>query len=306
MPRYTVAICHLNMVDTVEESIWSIYENTNEEFELLVIDDGSTDGSREVLGRLTEEIDRLRVVDCENKNIAQARNRSIAEAQGEYVLHQLDADDRYGDGIIDFCEIFRALEEATNRDVYLRGSNIHLAKRGLLQRVPYRDVGYGEDLDLWRRMDADPNVKMIWLRHRPFCDQIGYERGLLDYAKVRYSTAKVNFQTGIHPLSYVRWMVKELTPGEPKTRPWYGALFHICITPFAYLDSLHAGHLNNTRLPEEYREFDWYMQHILGRTTTFKELVDRYGLPIGEEDLTEAGRRTFAKEPLPPPEETVP
>ena len=306
MPRYTVAICHLNMVETVEESVRSIHRHTNEEFEILVIDDGSTDGSRDLLGRLAKQLERLRVVDADNQNIAQARNCSIEEARGEYVLHQLDADDRYDEGIVDFTRVFEALTDAVDKEVYLRGKNIHLASRALLQRIPYRDVGYGEDLDLWRRMDAEPTVEMIWLRHTPINEQIGYRRDLLEYAEVRYSTAKVNFQTGIAPLSYLRWMGKELWPGGWQTRPWYGSLFHVAITPVAYIHSLFEGHLDNSQIPDAHRQFDWYMDHILRETVTLRELIKTYELDLSSEDLSPAGKRMFLEQPLPSTEKTVP
>lgn len=306
MPRYTVAICHLNMVETVEESVRSIHRHTSEEFEVLVVDDGSTDGSRELLGQLSRELDRLRVVDADNKSIAQARNYSVSEARGEYVLHQLDADDRYQEGIVDFTHVFEKLTDTIDKDVYLRGKNIHLASKDLLRRIPYRDVGYGEDLDLWRRMDADSTVEMIWLRHTSINEQIGYHRSLLEYAKVRYSTAKVNFRTGITPGSYIRWMVNEILPGGRRTRPWYGALFHLAITPIAYVHSLREGHLDNSGLPGNYRRFDWYMAHILEETISLGDVVEKYQIDLTEDDLSPAGREMFFGVPLPSPEETIP
>lgn len=294
------------MVETVEESVRSIHKHTSEEFEILVVDDGSTDGSRDLLAQLSSELERLRVVDADNENIAQARNCSVAEARGQYILHQLDADDRYQEGIVDFTRVYEALSDAVDRDVYLRGKNIHLASKDLLQRIPYRDVGYGEDLDLWRRMDADPTVEMIWLRHTPINEQIGYQRSLVEYAKVRYSTARVNFRTGISPQSYIRWMIKEILPSGRQTRPWYGSLFHITVTPIAYGHSLREGHLNNSQLPKNHRQFAWYMDHILGETVTVEELIEEFQIDLSETDFSASGREMFFKEPLPSPEETVP
>lgn len=306
MYRYTVAVCHLNMVETVEESVLSILENTTEEFEVLIVDDGSTDGSRTVLDQLAETNERVRVVYGNNENIAQARNSSIEYAAGEFVLHQLDADDRYGRGIVDFAEVFERIDASVERDVYLRGRDIHIASRDLLRRIPYRNVGYGEDLDLWRRMDADPTVEMVWVSHVPIHENIGYERNLLEYAKVRYSTAKVNFQTGISPISYVRWMVYELLPGGWTMRPWYGALFHILITPLAYADSIYDGHLNNTFLPDRYADYCWYMDHVLTSIKTLSEIEQEYGIQIDRGHLSDAGREIFFSDDFPTQEDTAP
>lgn len=306
MYEYTVAICHLNMVETVEKSVLSIHENTTDTFEILIVDDGSTDGSLTILERLEDEYDRIRVVHDSNENIAQARNSSIRHASGEYVLHQLDADDRYGAGIVDFTRVFETINEAVEKDVYLRGRDIHLASQSLLRRIPYRNVGYGEDLDLWRRLDADRSVEMVWLSHVPIHEKIGYDRNLLEYMRVRYSTAKVNFQTGIRPGSYVRWMLHELTPGGWRMRPAYGALFHVLITPFAYVDAVLDERLDNGGLPPRYRDFMWYMDHVLTSTVTLEEVEQEYGITFDCDEFSNAGRRMFFGESLPTPEQTAP
>lgn len=294
------------MVQTVEKSLRSILNNTTDEFEILVVDDGSTDGSADVIDRLSREHERLRVVPGENRSIAEARNCSIQESRGELIIHQLDTDDWYEEGIIDFVRLYESLSVEVERDVYLRGNDIHVASRDLLRRIPYRNVGYGEDLDLWRRMDADPDVEMIWLRQNSICEKIGYERGLVDYARVRYSTAKVQFQSGITPTSYIRNMISELRPWGQRTRPRYGALFHILITPLAYFDSLVQGHLNNDSIPRRYRDYQWYMNHILTETVTAAELIQKYELNVDAADFSNEGQQMLFGEPLPSPEETVP
>jgi glycosyltransferase involved in cell wall biosynthesis len=281
--RYTVAVCHLNMVETVEESLTALLDLTDDRFEILVIDDGSTDGSREVLAKLERDHERLVVVDDDNHNIASARNSSVEHASGDVVFHQLDADDRYLRGLRDFARLFEALEAHYDRPVYLRGRNVHLARRETLRSVPYRDVGYGEDLDLWRRMTASDDVEMVWLNHRPVREQIGYGRDILGYIGVRYSTVRVQFRTGIRPASYVRCMVEELLPWGIDSRPWYGAVFHLLVTPLAYL-SVRGERLEDGELPPAYRDYCRYRKHVIGAVTSVPELREA-GVDIAPEDL---------------------
>lgn len=299
--RYTIAVCHLNMVETVEESLTALLDCTDDRFEVLVVDDGSTDGSREAIGRLVDAHDRLRVVDGDNDSIAAARNASVEHASDDIVFHQLDADDRYETPLADFATLFEALEAHFDRPVYLRGWDLHVARRDTLLATPYRHVGYGEDLDLWRRMTANENVEMVWLNHCQIREQIGYERSFVEYLGVRYSTVRVQFQTGIDPWSYVWCMVSELLPGGMDTRPWYGALFHLLATPFAYL-STRGERLGPGDLPPQYTDYCRYRRRVLGSVVSVPELIDR-GIPLSREEFE---RPEVFFDDLPPARDRVP
>lgn len=60
--------------------------------EVVVVDDGSTDGTGAVLHRLAQRDNRIRVIFQENAGVAAARNRAMAECRGEYIRF-VDADD---------------------------------------------------------------------------------------------------------------------------------------------------------------------------------------------------------------------
>lgn len=92
MPRVSVIVPAHNAERTIVETIRSVQAQTFSDFELLVIDDGSTDGT---LARLDAVGDsRLRVFSYENAGACSARNRGIARATGEYLAF-LDADDQW-------------------------------------------------------------------------------------------------------------------------------------------------------------------------------------------------------------------
>ncbi len=71
------------------EAIESILEQTYQQFEIIVVDDGLTDDTAEVAGRY----ERVRVVRQENRGLSGARNRGIEESRGELLVF-VDADDR--------------------------------------------------------------------------------------------------------------------------------------------------------------------------------------------------------------------
>jgi glycosyltransferase involved in cell wall biosynthesis len=88
-PLVSVIIPTYNSADYIEEALESVFEQTFQDFEIIVIDDGSTDGTGEILKKYGE---RVKYLFQENGGPASARNRGIRIARGEYIAF-LDADD---------------------------------------------------------------------------------------------------------------------------------------------------------------------------------------------------------------------
>lgn len=89
-PLVSVIMPLYNAAPFVEEAVLSVLNQSYTNLELIVVNDGSTDNSMEVLGRIHDP--RLRVISQINQGAQVARNRGISESRGEY-LKFLDADD---------------------------------------------------------------------------------------------------------------------------------------------------------------------------------------------------------------------
>ena len=90
-PRVSVLMPVYNAARFVERAVQSILEQTFGDFELLLLDDGSSDGTREIVSRYREP--RIRVLGSrENRGIGPTLNHGITESTGEYVA-RMDADD---------------------------------------------------------------------------------------------------------------------------------------------------------------------------------------------------------------------
>lgn len=76
----------------VEAAINSILRQTFGDFEIIAVDDGSTDSSRQILGKIAASDPRLRVISRPNTGIVGALNDGLAEANGEFIA-RMDADD---------------------------------------------------------------------------------------------------------------------------------------------------------------------------------------------------------------------
>ena len=78
----------------VRECIESVTQQSYADFELLLIDDGSTDNSPSICDKYALTDSRIRVFHQENQGVATARNNGIKNAKGEYIAF-LDADDKW-------------------------------------------------------------------------------------------------------------------------------------------------------------------------------------------------------------------
>ena len=91
-PLITVIIPVYNVKKYLERCVGSVLRQTYTYLEILLIDDGSTDGSGELCDRLAQEDTRVRVVHKENGGSSSARNRGLELFSGEYVGF-VDSDD---------------------------------------------------------------------------------------------------------------------------------------------------------------------------------------------------------------------
>lgn len=94
----SVIMIFLNAERFIEEAIESVLSQTYDRWELLLVDDGSTDRSTAIARRYAAELpDRIRYLDHtghQNRGMSASRNMGIAHAGGEYIAF-LDADDVY-------------------------------------------------------------------------------------------------------------------------------------------------------------------------------------------------------------------
>lgn len=92
MPRVSVVLPVFNAAGTITRAVASVREQTWADWELVVMDDGSTDGTREILRELAQVETRMRVCAREHAGVALTANAAMAEARGEFIA-RMDADD---------------------------------------------------------------------------------------------------------------------------------------------------------------------------------------------------------------------
>ncbi len=92
MIKTSVIIPMYNIEDYIGETLESVFRQTQKEIEIIVVDDGSTDGSLEIVKNYQKEHNNLIIVCQENKKLGAARNAGMDIAKGE-CIYFLDSDD---------------------------------------------------------------------------------------------------------------------------------------------------------------------------------------------------------------------
>lgn len=92
VPKVSVIIPAYNVDRFIGRAIESLQNQTMRNFELLIVDDGSTDRTGEVADRMAERDIRIDVIHTKNQGAAAARNTALDRARGEFV-HFVDGDD---------------------------------------------------------------------------------------------------------------------------------------------------------------------------------------------------------------------
>ena len=112
-PRFSIVIPCYNYAHSVGRAIESVLNQKDSSFELVVIDDGSSDNSPEVISHYTSGVQtKVRLICQENRGPAAVRNRGVDETCGDYLIF-LDADDELAEGALSiFSEVVQEQPEA--------------------------------------------------------------------------------------------------------------------------------------------------------------------------------------------------
>lgn len=119
MPQFSIIIPVYRVEEYLEKCVDSILAQTCQDFELLLIDDGSPDGSGAICDRYAaSHPNQVRALHQPNGGAGAARNRGIELAQGDYLLF-VDGDDWLAPNLL---EDLSASIAATPADLYLFGA----------------------------------------------------------------------------------------------------------------------------------------------------------------------------------------
>ncbi|MEL4263839.1 glycosyltransferase family A protein [Shewanella xiamenensis] len=124
-PKFSVVIPLYNKEDQILSSVQSVLQQTFVDFEVLVVNDGSTDCSIQKLGCITDA--RVTIIHKSNGGVSSARNVGIQNSNGKFIAF-LDADDQYEpDFLLNVSKLFNRFPQAdavTTAYLKCRGNKI--------------------------------------------------------------------------------------------------------------------------------------------------------------------------------------
>jgi glycosyltransferase involved in cell wall biosynthesis len=214
MPKVSVVMSVYNGERFLRQAVESILNQTFTDFEFIVVNDGSTDGTAEILADYAVADPRLRLITQENRGLIKALNRAIGVARGEYIA-RMDADDismterlaiqvSWLDARPQIAVLGARFDEIDESGRVIRRGNRYvgstLVERALLQgntsvfchgsvmfrRTCFEHVGgyreqfenAAEDYDLWLRMAEHyelDNIAETLYQHRLRLDSVSFE-----------------------------------------------------------------------------------------------------------------------------------
>ncbi|TVR18839.1 MAG: glycosyltransferase [Balneolaceae bacterium] len=110
-PKLSVIVPVYNVEHYLRDALMSLLNQTFSGFELIAINDGSTDGSGEILREMAHSDSRIHFIQQENRGLAATRNRGLAESRGKYIYF-FDSDD-----LLEVNAFKKMISYAENRSV---------------------------------------------------------------------------------------------------------------------------------------------------------------------------------------------
>jgi len=176
-PEVSIILCTYNRGKYLHQCIDSVIHQTFQNWELLVIDDGSDDHTFEIVDSYLQKFQNIRYLKHKNRKLAYAKNVGIQASFSPYITF-LDSDDTYAQNHIEsrlaylksYPEIdllqggFFSEEEILVADYYQPGKTINLKecvlgptffgkRKVFFELKGFNNIAYGEDTDFWERAE---------------------------------------------------------------------------------------------------------------------------------------------------------
>ena len=265
-----------NAEDSLEEAVRSVMEQSLNNIEIICVNDGSTDGSLQVLKRLSGEDNRIKVISQENLGAGAARNAGIGVAVGEYMMF-LDPDDKLAAKNV----LLRLFEYASETKTDICGGNIvyndtvgsgegykNFATCGVMDFSQFQDCFFHVRFIISRKLLLDNNIlypKLKRFQDPPFLLNAMVAAGRFSYINIpvyiytRHLTSREYSYEGIRDLLIGHCDVLKIALKEGLNQLFLG-IIEVARNNYYLEFYKHLYYYENQELEEYIREYEALIQ----------------------------------------------
>jgi glycosyltransferase involved in cell wall biosynthesis len=191
-PRYSICITNYNTRETIRGSLQSILDQVDSSFEIVVCDNCSTDGSREILEEYASKA-KLRLI-VERSTRGRGRQIAFNKSKGDWILSGFDMDDVFRPTLKDILKMYHEKHEG----YVLSFGTVHIIPRAIVEEVGgWKDLQWGEDVDFCRRVESISKLH-YFDDSSPLVMKKGHvRRGTLQRIRNTYALYQTRYRIGI-------------------------------------------------------------------------------------------------------------
>lgn len=172
--KLSIIVPIYNVVDYLQKCVQSLIHQNYSDYEIVLVDDGSTDGSSELAELIHHQYSRVVLVHQENKGLSSARNMGVNIAKGDYVVF-VDSDDFWEPNVLE--SLMRTVDE-DDLDV-LRFDYQNVVKTSDGGYTPYQPYKKPHEVDLCHGVCDGLHYLEERMQHQCYAVQFIVKRSLL-------------------------------------------------------------------------------------------------------------------------------
>jgi glycosyltransferase involved in cell wall biosynthesis len=146
-PIYSICITNYNTEDSIKKSLDSIVAQIDDQFELVIVDNCSTDSSQEIIRAYEKRFNVRLIIEKCSRGIG--RQIALENSSGKYIIGQMDMDDVFKPNLKKLLQIYH---DNFENCMLVTSEIIMIAPKELVTKIGgYQDLNYLEDRDLYSR-----------------------------------------------------------------------------------------------------------------------------------------------------------
>lgn len=203
----SVVIPLYNKAHTIADTLHSVMSQTHTDFEVIIVNDGSTDNGVEVIKQNFND-PRIRIINQENQGVSVARDRGVEEAQSNYIAF-LDADDKWHSEYLRIMNT--AISRYPNAALYSSGGLIYNADGSVSYRLAKKHLNKIETCDFFENPHVYIHTSAAIINKSFFKQTDGSPRGMR-----RLEDFALFFQIALKgPFVYIGLPISKYVGGVP-------------------------------------------------------------------------------------------